>query len=323
LNPAEKSVGLTKSADSVGVNNQISPSRVLNSGHVGASLLDSISSQSKQSPQIMAFIQSLGLPQDALSSSLLSFFKFFALPLDAQSLKQIRREVLESKPLKDSIALAASAAFDKGVALNEDALKEYAAAIDPADHRREQGSYEQSGNRSGAETGFEQSNQNNQQEKHAEEKNIHLSDDIHHLIDEIDANGSVLRYLNKIPGKNGQKWIVLPFNFTSENVEFSVSLRILLNESDNLHHSVERLAIDVQTNDRRWFFLMLKEENDSYSGKIALHPNISTREQSILLKELEEILENFVSDICFIDENDILSFVDSRNDSIISVDEEV
>ncbi|MDR1899903.1 MAG: hypothetical protein LBQ55_07850, partial [Treponema sp.] len=49
----------------------------------------------------------------------------------------------------------------------------------------------------------------------------------------------LLRFLNGIPGKDGRRWIVLPFGFTEEGREYGVSLRIML-EGDRC-----RMALDV------------------------------------------------------------------------------
>ncbi len=315
-----KSASLPKSADFV---NQFSLSGLHNASqeYSGDVPLPHLLSKSGQTAgQIAALLELLGLPQDALSSSIVSFFTFFSLPLDAQILKQIRREVLantlpNSSRSADSTALAASAAFDKGVNLSDEALKEYAAAIDPAGH----GDAHSDGG--GADSG--QASQHNQHRGNGgEDENTPLPDDIKNLMDEIDTDGSLLGYLNKIPGKNGRHWIVLPFNFTSGTIEFSVSLRILIGTKDILHHYVERLALDVLAGDRRWFFLMLREKDASYSGKIAISPEPQKTEQSMVLRELEEILGNFVSNISFMDENALLFFMDSRNNEIISVNEE-
>ena len=317
-------LGISKSG---GVKNLFPPLNppVLNEGRVGVfASKNSSANCDKASAGAMSFIQSLGLPLDALSSSVISFFTFFSLPLDVHVLKRIRREVLEGKNMNgksaDAAALAASAAFDKGVSLSDEALKEYAAAIDPSEHKSpfEHGdAHSDSGG-----TGFEQTGQH-QHRGNGGDQEIPLADDIKRLLDEIDANGSLLGYLNKIPGKNGQYWIVLPFNFMSEGIEFSVSLRILIDARNDLHHSVEKLAVDVLANERRWFFLVSRKNDASYNGKIAVSPCLPLKEQSLLLAELREILGNFVSDMGFIDENDILSFIDSRGSVIVSVDEEV
>jgi hypothetical protein len=324
-----KSSDLHKSVD---VTNQSSPLKIpFRGSFVDSALKNDYSGSNQSTTQIMTFIRSLGLPQDALSSSLISFFKFFSLPLDSSVLKQIRREVLESKSgngkSADSAALAASAAFDKGVHLSDEALSEYAAAIDPAERRDEQSSPENNGG-----AGFDQSSSNqsasdHHQKRNTEEKSTPLPEDIHNLMDEIDASDSFLGYVNKIPGKNGKKWIVLPFNFVSGAIEFSVSVRILIDTNNDFNHSVERLAVDVVSNglvnERRWFFFISKAQDAFYRAQIAVSPNLHKTEQSLLLTELKEMLGNFVSDISFIDESVILSFIDSRNDSIISVDEEV
>lgn len=312
---SNNSVGLPKSADLTKSINHISPSKVPEMELFGDSLLKHISYKSDQSSaSIMTLIQSLGLPPDSLSSSIISFFKFFSLPLDVPVLKQIRREVLESKSSKDSISLAASAAFDKGVSLSDEALKEYAAAIDPAEHS---GAHDDSGG-----TGFDQNARDDQQKRNKDDQSALHAEDLKNLMNEIDTNGSLLGYLNKIPGKNGQFWIVLPFKFISGLTEFSVSVRILLNTSD-FHHSVERFTVDVLSNDCRWFFLVSKKNDDSYLVQTSVSPALNHMEQTNFVKELKEILGDFITDISFMDESVIESLFDSRNDSIISVDEEV
>ncbi|MDR1618529.1 MAG: hypothetical protein LBS06_05705 [Treponema sp.] len=49
----------------------------------------------------------------------------------------------------------------------------------------------------------------------------------------------LLRFLNRIPGKNGRRWIVLPFSFTKGERRYEVSLRIML-EGDCC-----RMALDM------------------------------------------------------------------------------
>ncbi len=309
-NPAKASI---KSADLI---NNLSPSKVPVPEHINDSLLKHISSKPDQAAaQIKALIQSLGLPQDTLSSTIISFFRNFGLSLDAQALKNIRREVLGSKTSKDSAALAASAAFDKGVSLSDEALKEYAAAIDPMGHKS---SFQDSGG-----AGFGQTPQDNQEKGDKKnDRDTPLPEDIKNLMEDIDTSGSLLGYMNKIPGKNGQFWIILPFNFTSGTREFSVSVRILVYIS-NSHYLVERLTLDAAVNERRWFLVLSKAQDGSYTGQAGVSPGFSQAEQSALIAELKELLGDFVSEISLMDENEIKSFIDSRNDTLISVDEEV
>jgi hypothetical protein len=329
-----KLLDLPKSANSV---NQFSLSKVsIQETVVGLSSKHITSKFDQSSVQIMSFIQSLGLPQDTLSSSLISFFKFFSLPLDAQVLKQIRREIPESKPsslpksssMKDSAALAASAAFDKGLRLSSEALQEYAAAIDPAEHKNPNEHRDAHGNNSGSD--FEQSAPDNPegdlQKRNTEEKKTPHPDDIKNLMAKIDASDTLLGYANNIPGKNGKYWIILPFNFTSETSSFSVTIRLLLDAKDDFHRSVDRLAVDILHNapkiDHRWIFFISKEENNSYKAQFSLIPEPNNTEKSHLLTELKKILGDLVDEISFVDEKDVLSFMDSRNDVIFSVNEE-
>ena len=79
--------------------------------------------------------RALSLPPDSLSTAILSFVRFFSLPLEKNLLLQLRRESLgppgggKEPGLREARALGAAAAADKGLSLDPQALEEYARAI--------------------------------------------------------------------------------------------------------------------------------------------------------------------------------------------------
>jgi hypothetical protein len=208
---------------------------------------------------------SLGLPRDALSSSLLSLAKFFSLPLDAKLILRLRREALAAGPAqtaqeKDpekpdpplaaplrSAALAAAAAAGKGVELSPEALGRYAAAL--AAYGRDGKAPEEDPE---TETGTERENPPGDGGAPRFSEPRWGGD----LAEEIEERFPLLGVLNRIPGKNGRRWITLPFSFESGGVDFKVSLRIVLADANGIPWKAERMALDVTTPGRRWSFML-------------------------------------------------------------------
>jgi len=108
---------------------------------------------------VSSLILAAGLPQDKLSASIVSFARFFSLPLKPEVLKHIRQQAFTMTPNappvaagedaaeagtvfknREALSLAASAAEGKGVELHTKSLETYAQAIDPESRRNnEQG----------------------------------------------------------------------------------------------------------------------------------------------------------------------------------------
>ncbi|GHV76296.1 hypothetical protein AGMMS49942_11170 [Spirochaetia bacterium] len=207
----------------------------------------------------------LGIPQDKLSSSLLSLIPFFSLPLDTKLIQRLRQEVLSLKlPQKDGgtidrirpVALAAVAAAGKGLTLSTEALEKYAAAIagEEGPDRGDDGN--RGGSRHGSGAGHDGA-----QTPHSEDD---LSpEQVRDMAERIEGQSPLLGVLNKIPGKDGRRWINLPFSFSSGGVDYSVSLRVLLADTNAIPWKVDCLALDVATDSRRWSFTL---ENAGKSG---------------------------------------------------------
>jgi hypothetical protein len=237
---------------------------------------------------------SLGLTQDRLSSSLLSFIKFFSLPLDPKLIQQLRQQVLSQglpSPDKPSLrsgdrgtqspaapgrvealAAAATAAAGKGLALSPEALVRYAAAIagDEGDAGDGTGDGAEQGSGGQTEAGQEGSaGQRGGQSGGGE----HAGDgpcpeDLRERASRIEGRLPLLGLLNKTPGRDGRRWICLPFSFSAGGVDCTVSLRILLADTNSLPWKAECLALDIRTGPqtaRRWSF-MLEQGNGASEG---------------------------------------------------------
>jgi len=202
---------------------------------------------------VSSLINSLGLPADKLSASILSFARFFSLPLKPQLMADIRQQALtqiftetqtETKQapqsslevladkIRQTFALAAAAAESKGVELQPKGLEAFAEAVDPDLHKRQ-----------------DENKKNDQRKKNQESKDFNTiikngvidpSGLKKFALETADEN-PLLYVMNRLPGKNNHRWIVLPFNFSSDGTDFHVSMRILLDKTNN----AAMMALDI------------------------------------------------------------------------------
>jgi hypothetical protein len=100
----------------------------------------------------------------------------------------------------------------------------------------------------------------------------------------------LLRLLNRIPGKDGRRWIILPFSFTKGEREYGASLRIML-EGDRC-----RMALDMTEGQngeilRRWLFVMEGAPGEVPALSVGLRPGRREAELRSLKKGLAACLE--------------------------------
>lgn len=212
---------------------------------------------------------SLGLPLDKLSASIISFARFFSLPLKPELLAAIRRqafvparqsaqsavqvisEAAQTEAAKKTTAnstfsqmrahlhtaLSLAAAESKGVELHPKGIEAYAEAVDP-DQRRKQNSDEQE---------KEKRNQNKDSDDAQEKTGAINSAVLKKSALESTEKNQMLSIMNKLPGKNGQRWIVLPFDFCEDGRDFRVSMRILLEETSAVLMALDVIELDKDT----------------------------------------------------------------------------
>ncbi|MCL2765041.1 MAG: hypothetical protein FWD40_07165 [Treponema sp.] len=185
-----------------------------------------------------------GLPADRLSSFVISFARFFSLPLKPQLLADIRRQALvpsnqtaqanQENPssgvkahntLREALSFAAAAAESKGVELQPKGLESYAEAVDPDSQRQEQKQRKRS---------KEKDKKINASENEGSKKDFITADLLKKMALEYTEENPLLDILNKLPLKNAQRWIVFPFDFDG----FRVSMRILLDEEHACNRAV-------------------------------------------------------------------------------------
>jgi hypothetical protein len=241
---------------------------------------------------------------------LFSFFRFFSLPFDPGLISRLRRETLSVKagetpgsPVlsREAAALAASAAADKGIALSAEALEEYARALmgriplkdggtagcptaagkNTSDGEaicdrpgRDKGGHNGGGpgtegggagpGQDGRRAGGGSKEGGNRRNRAVPPENLRKK------LESVESNSPLLAILNMLPGKNGQRWIVIPLNLESDDTVYTVSLRILLYGEEPSRCKAERLVLAIESDipagtertpsagHSRWLFTLIK-----------------------------------------------------------------
>ncbi|MCL2196649.1 MAG: hypothetical protein FWB77_03435 [Treponema sp.] len=238
-------------------------------------------------------VSAAGLPSDKLSVSIISFARFFSLPLKPQVLADIRRQAfLQPAPLsqsaaqstsqaasqtaaaqpntnlssaqlslanqsaagaktREALSLSAAAAESKGVELTGKGLESYNEAVDP-DSRRHDGERQR-----------REREKNEKDEKQVLKSGEITAQSVKEKVFEYMEQNPLLEILNRLPGKNGQRWIVLPFDFTEDGKLYKVSMRVLLND-EKISNGAACLALDISSENNRRLFVM-----ESAGGKPA------------------------------------------------------
>jgi hypothetical protein len=248
----------------------------------------------------------LGLVPDKLSAAIISFTRYFSLPMQPQMLVAIRRQALAPQALApqvaqqvaqqapvqqtptqqvldsktslspETLALSLAAAESKGVELSAQALAEYASAVDPEyvitndDSRRDQSNRKQ--------------DSDDKEDETVKKKPLSGEE----LKKKVTVNSPLLNILNSMPDSNGRRWIVLPFDYEENGKSFRVSFRVLLEG-----YTPVNMALDIAGKEQRWVFVM---RNDK-PPRITLYlqpssPNVSqnTTHSTALKKELSRFL---------------------------------
>jgi len=312
--------------------------------------------------QLSALFKTLGLPADRLSHSLISFAKFFSLPLEPRMLAKARAASLvqpdtraEARPLagqagpsaqastgaipnsRQALALAVLAAADKGLSLSPTALEEYAAAIDP-DQQNEHGGQPDGG---GDERG--NASRDSSSEQRDERRTGLPADPALRLKEQFCETAEccpALDVLNRLPSRNGHRWLVFPLSFTENGVQFRVSLRFLLDGYSCVADALRRMSLDIAQCDtksgaeQRWLFMLDREKfapgvsaagqsPDSEGGSavqsrltVLLRPCRSRGKMKALGRKLSRVLDIPVERIEIRNYRDADFAVDCREDEV-------
>jgi hypothetical protein len=239
---------------------------------------------------------SLGLPADKLSASIVSFARFFSLPLDSSLLAKIRRQALvpqqpaslpDGEPraaaVREALSFAAAAAASKGVELGKQGLEHYAAALQAGMESEAAPAAENAAEAAllpADPDGGQHSNPQDHEAPHSDlfeqrhsaepdsgETELAAACGAAELKEKFLAAAEgdpLLELLNRMPDKNGRRWIVLPLRFNSGGNAWHLSLRLLLDDAGNIageaagggHISLEIVKQPKQgeKTQRRWLF---------------------------------------------------------------------
>jgi hypothetical protein len=220
----------------------------------------------------------LRLPQDTLSLTLLAFARFFSLTPEPSLIGKLRRELLTagrpSMPADkteaarlEAEALGALAAVGKGVRLGPEALERYAACL------------------SGGFSSFsrEKDSPQGQKQDAPDREELPLPEELKILGEKAAGKDALLSWLNRLPGKNGQRWMVFPLDFTVRGTELRAFVRILIEDS------LFSVIADVAGPKRAWRFF-LENRASTVSTDIQVFPGLSPAGLKALEKEAERFL---------------------------------
>jgi hypothetical protein len=290
---------------------------------------------------VSSLVSAAGLPPDKLSASIISFARFFSLPLKPELLKHIRQQAFTMTPNaassspaqaaddsapeagtvfknREALSLAASASEGKGVELQPESLEAYAKAIDP-ESRQDGGQSDQRGRR--------KKNDDGKEEASSQKTAAISAGSLEKLALEAAEINPLLAILNRLPEKDGKRWIVFPFDFSDNGREFKVSLRILL-ETGKIVNRAGCMALDIairsinesgKTEKRRLFVLEPANRLSVY-----LQPEITPARQAALARELSALLEIAPERIFIKTKTESFPFeADSGGNFLHSIDEAV
>jgi hypothetical protein len=256
-----------------------------------------LTAQTVKSPSALTIPRFGALPADNLSAAIISFARFFFLPLKPQLLADIRQQAMQNfsadKTFNDAkarqaLSLAAAAAESKSVELHPKSLESYARDIDP-----EWEAHQNSGRDSHSDSEHKRRNKKNNEQTEFLKTEAITAESLKKMAFKNLENNQLLEILNRLPGKNGQRWIVLPFDFTENDKKYYVSMRILL---DQTHHAAcMALDINIKNNlqktddtEQRWLFVIY---NQPKTLNIYLHTELPKKAHLQLIKDLSAVLK--------------------------------
>jgi hypothetical protein len=292
----------------------------------------SVSSSPNAPRSAMSLSAALGLPQDKLSSSIISFARFFSLPLKPQLLTNLRRYALAppsqtanhysaaanaatAKPAlanaaaaentnasfttektRQALSLSAAAAESKGAELTPKGLESYAQAVDPDSRRHDDDSQQRRRNREQDEREEKNSLKTEAVKKpqYGEVSSPQLTaDSLKKMFLEKEKQTPLIEILNRLPCKNGQRWIVLPFDFEEDNKNYNVSMRVLLDDERSSNCAV-CMALDILESaetapDKRWLFVTEPANDKLMRVSVYIQDELSQKSNSKIKSELSNL----------------------------------
>ncbi|HCC38169.1 MAG TPA: hypothetical protein DEQ14_11485, partial [Treponema sp.] len=150
-------------------------------------------------------------------------------------------------------------------------------------------------------------------------------------------NNPLLDTLNRLPGRNGQCWLVLPLSFDENGIQYRITLKLLLDgETAGGGCSVRRMSLEITERtlggqrgaDKRRLFIMDRDslrrgEQVDYRLTLLLDPPRGQSGLKSLAGKLSRFMEMPADRITVKNYGDSLFAPDSRNIVLQSVNKEV
>jgi hypothetical protein len=266
---------------------------------------------------------------------------------------------------REALSLAAAAALSKGTELGGEALERYARAMDPAfpgrrqgeDGREDAGRESSGGGNAGGEYDSSESYDSSASPGNSRGGNnsgggntgggageeADARDGAPALRKRAASGDPLLDILNRLPGRDGKRWIVVPFVFGPDE-QYRVTLRLLSGPDfpGGKRDHVDRMALEIAAkNGERWLFVVDHPEQPAFSpepggasgGKHGLKgarlgfgrlPSPGNKTLLVIKRELSGLL-GLSDDQIYLKNDDFFSFFapDSRDDILPSVNQEV
>jgi hypothetical protein len=247
-----------------------------------------------------SLVSSLRLPPGGLSNSILSFAKFFSLPLEASFLGKIRQKALGDPPppgegklrfpagqFREALALAALASAAKGLELSPGALALYAGALlrgkipeEGAESPRNQDSRApDAGEGEAGDSGdpssqaFGRAARDSGESPAGPGERAPGKSPASLRESALAAQGPLLRVLNRLPGREGKRWILLPFSLGGLDICLRVLLAPLCGEGrvPGLPgaYRAERMGLDLRRGEEAWRFILYPGRAPAEGGPAA------------------------------------------------------
>jgi len=267
----------------------------------------------------------LGFPKDPLSIGILAFSRFFSHPLTQALMGTLRREILESGKLsapldeKGKAALEAETlvriiALDKGVALSPEAMERlvYILAPQQPQHSDENKNKRKEGKQK--EDSQDKLSRKEPGRKEADREEVPAAGEIKAQAGKQAKEDRLVDYLNAIPGKNGQYWMVYPFKIEVRGIELKIIIRLLKKELFSPDEP-EHFIVDISGPKRQWRFFLGKTMG-KFRADIRVCPELSRGSFEMLKREAKAALGtgagNFggFEEISIVKGNEMPSWVD-------------
>jgi len=248
---------------------------------------------------------SLGLPKDALSVALLVFTRFFSLSADKAFVGSLRREILdqlktsspgtaEEKAALEAKVMAAVIAADKGVFLTPSALERYARFLIPAAFNPKSSEEKETPSPKTAAADQDSHEKSPGKTRGETREEIPEADELKAIAETQTREDGLLDFFNRLPGKNGQNWLVLPFEINVKGIELKVLLRVLKSRRASVPGALSapedgQLIADIAGPKRQWR-CFVKQAAGKLRADIRVYPEQSQKALDHLRKQAERFL---------------------------------